>query len=436
MIIYLLKSASCLALLLFFYHFILEKEKMHTFNRFYLLGGILFSFLAPLATITVQTKNNLATNGNPIFIENSTLAIVHESFNYSQLLIGLYLIISAVFLIRFLINFSKIISKTRKNETLKHKKAIFVLVKDKILPHTFWNYIFINKEEYKNGKIEEELFTHELTHVNQKHTLDVLLIELLQILFWINPLFIFIKKAIQLNHEFLADSTVIQQHKNTLQYQHLLLNKAAFNNDYYLASNLNYSLTKKRLKMMTKQSSKTKILVKQLAVLPLLIGFIFLFAQRVEAQEKDSNKIVTEYNALAKKYKEKAKENGVIKQKEIKKLENLYAQLNESQKKSAESFPNNLPPAPTKFTLNGKVVSKKEIDKVKPENIKSVNVKQEKDGTSTVEVKKKKEPIYYLDGKVISIEEMKKVKPDTIERVNVEKNKNGSGAVYIISKKG
>ena len=166
-----------------------------------------------------------------------------------------------------------------------------VLVEDKILPHTFWNFIFINKEDYQNKKIEQELFTHELTHVNQKHTLDVLILELIQSIFWINPFFILLKKTMQLNHEFLADEKVIKEHKNTFQYQHLLLNKAAWKNEYYLASNLNYSLTKKRLKMMTTQSSPTKILLKKLAIIPLLTGFLFLFAKRVEAQEEQTETI-------------------------------------------------------------------------------------------------------------------------------------------------
>ena len=158
------------------------------------------------------------------------------------------------------------------------------------------------KNDYENQKIEQELFTHELTHVTQKHTLDVLILELIQIVFWINPFFILLKKAVQLNHEFLADETVINQHKNTFQYQHLLLNKAAWKNEYYLASNLNYSLTKKRLKMMTKQSSQTKIWIKKLAVIPLLLAFIFLFAERLEAQEinkttKDKEKFqIQKYN--------------------------------------------------------------------------------------------------------------------------------------------
>ena len=66
MIIYLLKSASCLALLLVFYHFVLEKEKMHNFNRFYLLGAVLFSFLAPLASIKTQMKRVVITS-NELF---------------------------------------------------------------------------------------------------------------------------------------------------------------------------------------------------------------------------------------------------------------------------------------------------------------------------------------------------------------------------------
>lgn len=290
MIIYILKSASCLALVLFFYHFVLEKEKMHHFNRYYLLIGVLCSFLAPLVTFTTYIKQAVFVpveiSTAPFIVDDIATVVEETPFNYTQLLIGLYFFVASIFLLRFGLNLFKIIKKIRGNKKVHHLKAIVVLVEDHILPHTFWNYIFINKTAYEKGTIEEELFTHELTHVTQKHTFDVLFIELLQAVFWINPLFIFLKKAIQLNHEFLADETVINTHKNTLQYQHLLLNKAAWNNEYYLASNLNYSLTKKRLKMMTTQSSKTIIWLKKLAVMPLLASFIFLFAERVEAQEK------------------------------------------------------------------------------------------------------------------------------------------------------
>ncbi|PQJ77415.1 hypothetical protein BTO16_16440 [Polaribacter glomeratus] len=276
-----------------FYHFILEKEKMHTFNRFYLLGSILFSFLAPLYIIYNDVAAVIAEpiTGQGFYSFENT--IIEESINYTKLFVGFYLFVSSIFLMRFGRNLFMIINKIGKNTKVKYQKALLVLVDDKVLPHTFWNYIFINKNDYENQKIEQELFTHELTHVTQKHTLDVLILEVIQILFWINPFFILLKKAVQLNHEFIADETVIHQHKNTFQYQHILVKKAAWKNEYYLASNLNYSLTKKRLLMMTTKSSSTKILLKKLAVIPLLTGLIFLFAERVEAKDSTPKNLET-----------------------------------------------------------------------------------------------------------------------------------------------
>ena len=348
MISYFVKSASCLALLLFFYHFILEKEKMHSFNRFYLLIGVIISILIPFTTITINTIPEtiaaVTILNKPQFSPETMATIeVEEVIDYTKYFVGFYLLISSLLLIRFGRNLFKIIQKIRLNEKINHVNATLVLVDDKILPHTFWKAIFINKNEYENGNIEEELFTHELTHVTQKHTIDVLLIELLQIIFWINPLFIFLKKAIQLNHEFLADDTVINQHKNTFQYQYLLLNKAAWNNEYYLASNLNYSLTKKRLKMMTTESSHSIVLLKKLAVIPVLTGFIFLFANRVEAQTNTNISIITnelkEYNTLSKIFNEAPIETRIIKLKDLQKLELLYSKLTDKEKEKAEHFP-------------------------------------------------------------------------------------------------
>ncbi len=290
MILYLLKSTLCLLLLLAIYQLFLEREKMHQFNRYYLLGSILFAFLVPLYTIYTKATalvfetypiQNLALETIEISAKNTATS----SFDYQFYALLFYVLVAVVLLFRFGRNLHKIIQKIRKNTHVSYQKATLVLVDDAILPHTFLHYIFINKKEYENGAIETELFTHELTHVTQKHTIDVLILELLQVFFWFNPLFIFIKKAIKLNHEFLADTKVIASHKNISEYQTLLINKAAWNNTYYLASNLNYSLTKKRLLMMTTQKSRRKILLKKLALVPLLAGFVFLFANRVEAQE-------------------------------------------------------------------------------------------------------------------------------------------------------
>lgn len=350
MIEYSIKSALCLALLLAFYHLVLEREKMHHFNRFYLLGSILFSFLAPFYTIHVAATEFFFIVDDSVQGTNTLVSNIEATeINYAHYLIVIYILITLILVIRFIKNLINITTKIKLHQKIKKDKTTLVLIDDEINPHTFWNYIFINKKEYFNNKIENQLYTHELTHALQKHTFDVLLIEFLQAIFWINPTFIFLKKAMKLNHEFLADNNVITTYKNTTEYQYLLLNRAAWNNEYYLASNLNYLLTKKRLLMMTKQSSQTKILLKKLAVIPLCIGFTFLFAQRIVAQENANNKTVVEYNKLAKKYNSKSND-GIIKQKDVERLEFLYSKLSNKQKNKAEAFPSIPPPPPNSKT--------------------------------------------------------------------------------------
>lgn len=359
MITYFIKSALCLTLLLAFYHLILEREKMHTFNRFYLLGSILFSFLAPLYTIYIYTPEVLET-ATPILTENFAIQIntteANNSINYWFYVMVFYLTISSTLLIRFGKNLHSILKKISINKKVKIEKATLVLVEEKVAPHTFWNYIFVNNDDYFNEKLEDELYTHELAHATQKHTFDVLLIELLQIVLWINPVIYLLKKAVKLNHEFLADNKVIHTYKNISEYQYLLLNKS-HKNDYYLASNLNYLLTKKRLQMMTKQTTKRVLWLKKLAVIPLVISTIFLFAKRVEAQEIASKKELAEYNILAKKHNTSNKQRVALK--DIKRLNYLYAKMNESQKKNAEPFPNFPPPPPP---LNNVKTGFKKID--------------------------------------------------------------------------
>lgn len=285
--VFLIKSSLSLLLLLGIYNLFLEQEKMSIFNRFYLLGSLIFSMVIPFISIETQIEAVKTVNLNAIEIFQSSPIIVAEENNYLPILFwSIYGIVTSIFAFRFFRNCYVFFRKINSNPTQEFEGATLILVEEKILPHTFLNYIFINKNDYENRKIEGELFTHELTHVRQKHTLDVLFIEILKTIFWFNPLLIFYKKAIQLNHEFLADEKVVTSYKNVPFYQSLLLEKASWNSNFYLASNLNFLVTKKRLIMMTKTTSQSRALLKKLAVLPVLAGFIFISCTK-SSPEKD-----------------------------------------------------------------------------------------------------------------------------------------------------
>lgn len=293
MALYFVRSILCMAVLLLVYLFFLEKEKMHRFNRWYLLVSILFSCMVPLISLktsAIPVMNVLPDDtlliiaGNPD-VPQTTITQINEtggnSVDVFTLLLVVYALITTGLLIRFFRNIYLLISRTAKNKVIDYKGAKLVLVKESIVSHSFLHYIFVNRDEYENKKVEKEIFTHELTHVNEKHSWDILFVELLQTIYWFNPLFPFYKKAIQLNHEFLADNAVITKHEDVHAYQFLLLEKASITNTFSLSSSFNYSITKKRLVMMTKNTTQAMALLKKLLVLPLLAATFILFSSKV-----------------------------------------------------------------------------------------------------------------------------------------------------------
>lgn len=291
---FLIKSTITLLVLLAVYYLFLEKEKMHVFNRFYLLFSLVFSMVIPFITIEVIEKiaQPVINPGNIQILQGS--AVIIEETNFLAIgLWSLYAVITFILAVRFISNIIKISTKMKSNTPIDYKNAKLILVPEKTLPHTFLNTIFINETEYNNREIEAELYTHELTHVTQKHTLDILFIEILKTIFWFNPIFIFYKKAIQLNHEFLADEKVVTSYNNVPFYQSLLLSKANENQTFYLASNLNYLITKKRLLMMTKTTSKTEALLKKAMLIPVVTALLFLLCTKVVAQETNIKKETT-----------------------------------------------------------------------------------------------------------------------------------------------
>ena len=63
-----------------------------------------------------------------------------------------------------------------------------IFLKQQILPHSFLNYIYVNGDQYLNGEIDEKLLAHEMAHVKQKHSWDIIFIELIHMIFWFNPI--------------------------------------------------------------------------------------------------------------------------------------------------------------------------------------------------------------------------------------------------------
>jgi len=320
MITYIVKTLLCAAVLFLIYFLLLEREKMHRFNRFYLLFSIVFSLtvsfitiktpspvvtvnelIAPtgisnvVATINGSDKLNHSNNSTKSTAKGSTTSDlqktptpvpVEKSIPWFNILLGLYIIGTAFLLIRFIRNLSVLLFIAAHNKKVSYNGATLVLTKNNALPHSFLNYIFIDKEKFEQGTIEKEILKHELTHVNQKHSIDILLVELVMVFAWINPLLFLFRKAIMLNHEYLADDAVVHTFNNTESYRLLLFNTVSQSNNLVLSSPFNYLITKKRLIMMTKNTSRKVAILKQIALIPLIAAIGFLLSTRAIAQDK------------------------------------------------------------------------------------------------------------------------------------------------------
>lgn len=341
MMLYILKSGLCLGLILGVYRLFLEREKMAVFNRWFLLFGLLYSFIVPLISIE-YTVIVSEIESIPVYLFDENIMTANhvpqeKSWNWMYYLTMGYGIVVFILMIRLSYHLNNLWQTIKKHQQVNFRGAQLVLLHGDNLPYTFGRYIFVSEELYRMGKIEEELYLHELAHVRQWHSIDVLVVEVLQVFFWFNPILILYKKAIQLNHEFLADSQVIQEFPTIASYQHLLLDKIAQKQSVSLTSNFNFLSTKKRLTMMTKNTSWLKAYSLASMTIPLFCGLLVLFSNKVEAQITPSKTEIKKELELKEMYFQHA--TFVISRNKDQKVYKSYNTLTEEKKRM-------LPPPP------------------------------------------------------------------------------------------
>ncbi|OUR98379.1 hypothetical protein A9Q86_15135 [Flavobacteriales bacterium 33_180_T64] len=300
-------------------------------------------------------------------------------------------------ILKFCRNLYQIVYRIKNNPKHKSERFINVLVNNLAIPHTFFSYIFLNKYKFENEEIPKEILLHEQTHAKQKHSIDVILLELFHIVFWFNPLLYLIKKEVRLNHEFLADRAVLNSGIQPATYQTLLLAFSSKASHQHLANAINYSSIKKRFTVMKTKTSKTSIWLRSILLLPVLAIMLYSFTDRKQvviehaepkqetamepspepseigltkteiknsnqdlpeplenekelettnAQQKATPEQLAEYNNFVRRFNKQPEKQRIIKLKDLKRLKYLYNLMSTEQKKNAEPFPKFPPPPP------------------------------------------------------------------------------------------
>ena len=282
---YIYKMIALSAIFILLYFVFLEKEKNHHFKRFYLLISALFSVLVPLLSIpygSIEVVESISQNNAELMILPETKLVEPSIFTKENLLWAIYIVGFSLLFLKFSWGIFKLIKDIKFSEKIKQDHYQFILKQNKFTPYSFWNAIFLNKSDFLEGKIDYKIILHEKAHVNQKHSIDVIFIEIMLCVFWFNPAFYFYRKAIVTNHEFLADEVVLSQNNDIISYQKLILDEL-ISEKILFTHPFNLHNTKKRIVMMTNKLTKIAKM-KSYLTLPISALLFFAFVEKVPAK--------------------------------------------------------------------------------------------------------------------------------------------------------
>ena len=273
------------------YWMFLKKDTFFSANRFYLLGSLIisctisffnFSWLLPSANNSYVILLDAVTIGNVVIQES-----IQSYLTTFQIILIIYLTGVAIFLLRYMFHIVQLLLIIYTNEVTRTNGISIITLEKPVSPFSFFNYIILPSSDFREEDIQG-IIDHELIHVNQRHTIDILIMDLLAIIFWFNPVIWLFRSSLKLTHEYLADEGVLVKGHKTNFYQNLLLNQTLNIQVSNLTNNFNHSLIKRRFIMMSKSRSSTLAKLKLLLVLPAIMAIIIIsmVSENVMAQEK------------------------------------------------------------------------------------------------------------------------------------------------------
>ena len=293
--VYILKSSVCLAIFYLFYRLLLARETFHRFNRFSLLGILLLSCLLPLVEVSVKqetevhqtmlTLEQLLMMADAVNATEAGASAETATVTWIQVALLVYLAGIVFFAFRNVCSLVRLLMllKSGKKEDIgsylpSRKERVTLIVHNRdIAPFSWMGYIVISRKDLEeNGR---EILIHELAHIHNRHSWDLLVADVCIFFQWFNPASWLLKQELQNIHEFEADETVIKEGVDAKQYQLLLIKKAVGTRLYSMANSFNHSKLKKRITMMLKEKSNPWARLKYLYVLPLAAIAVTAFAR-------------------------------------------------------------------------------------------------------------------------------------------------------------
>jgi TonB family protein len=277
-LMYFLKVNIAIALFYLFYRLFFAGDTFWKTRRYYLLFSILISFIYPLLSIENWLDKQESVKAiiyNYTMLPELTVTPVQQTnwFSLENILLSIYALGVCVLFVRMLVQLIFILRIHIQGKKQIVQGISIIALEKEIMPFSYFGSIYMCPALH-NGLETNQILAHELTHVRQGHSYDVLLGELLCMVFWFNPATWLLKREIRQNLEFLADNKVIESGFDSKNYQYHLLQLSYQGPNVTLVNKFNVSPLKKRIIMMNQQKSKKAGLLKYSLIVPLALALV------------------------------------------------------------------------------------------------------------------------------------------------------------------
>lgn len=284
-LVYMLKVAICLSAFYGFYYLLLSRETFHRCNRIALLGILGLAFLLPAFEWRTESSVSISALVEEVLVSPDLGAVESETgyaetfpFSWQETIVLVYELGVLLMLLRYVWTLGRVSMLVRRYRKEKLEDNYWLVILEKpFAPFSWMNYIVVSETDLHHGR--EEVLLHELAHIRNRHSWDLLFVGLCACLQWFNPVVWMLKTELQNIHEYEADKAVLRKGIDAKRYQLLLIEKAVGARLYSLANSFNHSSLKKRITMMIKKKSNPWARAKYLYVLPLAVVTVAAFAR-------------------------------------------------------------------------------------------------------------------------------------------------------------
>ena len=304
MIQYILEILAFQILFLIVYDLFLKGETFFQWNRFYLIGTFILSLVLPWVKIEAfKTTVSQDFIGYPVYMWQLDGVVVGTTETKTSWLASLpteYLVFGIGVLLATIVfgyKLLRIYSLKNKGTIRYYKDFTKVVIQKSELAFSFFKHIFLGEQIKEEN--QANIVAHELVHIKQWHSLDLLFFELMRIAFWFNPLVYVYQKRVSELHEFIADAIVAKKNKKE-QYQLLLAEVFQTQHISFINQFFKKSLIKKRIVMLSKSKSKKINQFKYLLLVPLVLGMLLYTSCEQEVESLDfSENVIQEENKFS-----------------------------------------------------------------------------------------------------------------------------------------